>query len=268
MVVGPADPSRFHQAGDLAYLTFPVYEELGLIHGVFARTGGVSLAPWASLNMSTTVGDSLENVRENRRRALIALGRDPASSHDTWLIHGTEVVIADAPRPVDVPPTKADILLTNCPEVTLLMRFADCTPILLYDPVRRVIGFAHAGWLGTIRKVAGVAVQAMQERYQSDPADICAVIGPAICVEHYPVGPEVVEQARAAFGDGADGFFQQGNGQAHFNLWEANRFVLEQAGVKRIEVSGVCTACDTQHWYSHRAEHGQTGRFGALMALP
>jgi hypothetical protein len=268
MAQAPADLSKFHPAGDLAYLTFPVYEELGLIHAVFSRTGGASPAPWASLNMSTTVGDSIENVRENRRRALIALDRDPASAHDTWLVHGTDVVIADAPRLVDMPPVKADILLTDRPEVTLMMRFADCTPILLYDPERRVIGFAHGGWIGTIHKVAGVAVQAMQARYHSNPADIRAVIGPAICVEHYPVGPEVVEQARAAFGDAADRFFLQGNGQAHFDLWEANRFVLEEAGVGRVEISGVCTACDTQHWFSHRAEHGQTGRFGALMALP
>jgi polyphenol oxidase len=268
MAQSPEDPPRFHRSGDLAYLTFPAFEELGLIHGVFARSGGVSPAPWASLNMSTTVGDSRENVRENHRRALAALGRDPASAHDTWLVHGTEVVIANTPRQADAPPVKADILLTDRSEVTLLMRFADCTPILLFDPVRRVIGFAHGGWQGTIRKVAQVAVEAMQAYYGSKPEDICAVIGPAICVEHYPVGAEVVEQAHAAFGEAADELFERGNGQAHFDLWKANRYVLELAGVRNIEISGICTASDTQQWFSHRAEHGQTGRFGAFMALP
>jgi polyphenol oxidase len=262
------NPSQFHQSGDLAYLTFPVFEEHGLIHGVFARTGGVSPAPWASLNLSTSVGDSLENVRENRRRALAALGVDFTSAYDTWLVHGTDVVFADAPKSLDAPPVKADILLTDRPDVTISMRFADCTPILLYDPVHRVIGFAHGGWQGTIRRVAAVAVQAMQEHYHSNPADICAIIGPAICVQHYPVGQEVSDHAQAAFGDAAAELFEPGNGQVHFDLWKANRFVLERAGVRHVEVSGVCTACDTEHWFSHRAEHGRTGRFAAYMALP
>jgi YfiH family protein len=261
---------EYRQVGDLSYLTFPLFEEHRLIHGVFTRCGGTSPSPWMSLNMGATVGDPIENVKENRRRALAGLGRDPASSHDTWLVHGTDVVFADQPRPADTPPQKADILLTDRPEVTLFMRFADCTPILLYDPVHRVIGLAHAGWMGTVRQVGRAAVEAMVGHYHSDPADILAVIGPAICADHYPVGPEVVEQVRGEFGEGADQFIYPSNGQSHFDLWKANRFVLEQAGVPsgRVEVSGVCTACDTGRWYSHRAEHGQTGRFGALMAIP
>jgi polyphenol oxidase len=260
--------SRFLSAGELSYLTFGAFEELGVIHGVFSRLGGVSGTPWASLNMGATVGDPIENVRINRARALTALGRDPASSHDTWLVHGTTVVYADAPRPADEPPQKADVVLTDRPEVTLFMRFADCTPILLYDPVRKAAGLAHAGWMGTVLQVAGVAVRAMEERYGSKPKDIVAIIGPAICAEHYPVGPEVVEQVRGVFGVEAEHILPDINGLSCFDLWNANRLVLEKAGVEKVLLSGLCTACDTQHWYSHRAEHGLTGRFGALLAIP
>jgi polyphenol oxidase len=183
-------------------------------------------------------------------------------------VHGTTVVCAEAPRSADVLPQKADILLTDRPEVTLFMRFADCTPILLYDPVRKAAGLAHAGWQGTVRQVAGVAVEAMQARYGAKPANIIAFIGPAICAEHYPVGPEVVEQVRSAFGEDAKQILPSFNGQTCFDLWNANRLVLEKAGVGHVVLSGICTACDTQHCYSHRAEHGQTGRFGALLAIP
>jgi YfiH family protein len=267
------DPSaeirnKFHWVGALSYLTFGALDDLGVAHGAFSRQGGVSPAPWASLNMGATVGDSLENVRENRRRALAALQRDPSSSHDTWLVHGTAVVFAEAARPIDVPPQKADILLTDRPEITLMMRFADCTPILLYDPVRKVAGLAHAGWMGTVKLVAAAAVQAMEEHYGSKTGDIVAVIGPAICAEHYPVGLDVVEQVRRAFPSRSEEMFQIKGSQFYFDLWKANQAALESAGVEHIYQSGVCTACDTGHWYSHRAEAGQTGRFGALIAVP
>jgi polyphenol oxidase len=261
------DTHIFHSVGQLAYLTFNPLEELGVLHGVFSRLGGVSPAPWSSLNMGATVGDTLENVRENRRRALVALGRDPVSSHDTWLVHGTSVVFAEAPRPVDETPQKADILLTDRPEVTLFMRFADCTPILLYDPVRKVAGLAHAGWMGTVKLVARAAVEAMTARYGSHPADILAVIGPAICARHYPVGVEVAEQVRQAFPERAAELLTEDGGQVHFDLWRANQVALEAAGVRQVFQSDVCTACDTGHWFSHRAEAGQTGRFGALIAV-
>ncbi len=241
-----------------------------LVQAVFTRRGGVSPAPWDSLNVGGSIGDELANVRENRLRSFAAVDRPPDSLYDVWQVHGTEVACTDRPRPLSEPYLKADAILTDKPAVSLYMRFADCVPIFLADPVRKVVGLVHAGWQGTVRKTALAAVQALQARYGTRPADVLAGIGPSICVEHYPVGPEVVEQVRAAFGEDAPELLKPGqeqNGNLHFDLWAANRLVLSQAGVRHVELSGLCTACHPEDWYSHRGEKGRTGRFGAILAL-
>jgi hypothetical protein len=195
------------------------------------------------------------------------MGRPPETIFDAWLVHSAEVVRADAPRDMSRLPEKADAILTDRPTVTLFMRFADCVPVLLYDPHRRVIGIAHAGWLGTIRRVGAAAVEAMQAWYGSNPADIHAAIGPSIAAHHYPVGSEVVQQVRKSFGKDAPALLPDSNGAVQFDLWAANRLILEQSGIRQIELSELCTACHLQDWYSHRGENGKTGRFGVLLAL-
>jgi YfiH family protein len=219
------------------------------------------------LNLGGTVGDEKERVSENRRRALAALDCAADSVYDVWQIHGVEVAIADAPRLADTPHLKADAILTDKPGITLLMRFADCVPVLLHDPFRKVVGMAHAGWLGTVRGAVRAAVETMQERYGSNPADIRAAIGPSIGPDHYRIGPDVVAQFRHAFGTDATALLSQRLRDTFLDLWAANRLLLERAGVNHIEVAGVCTACQTTDWFSHRAEKGRTGRFGAIIAL-
>jgi polyphenol oxidase len=164
---------------------------------------------------------------------------------------------------------KADAILTSSPGLTLYMRFADCVPVLLYDPVRRVVGLVHAGWQGTVVRTAAAAVERMMAEYGSRPADILAGIGPSIGPDHYEVGVDVIQRVQAAFPEHAEALLQSNGSRerAHLDLWLANQVVLEEAGVKRIETAGLCTACDLDHWYSHRAEKGRTGRFGALIAL-
>jgi YfiH family protein len=130
-----------------------------------------------------------------------------------------------------------------------------------------VVGVAHAGWMGTLRDVAAATVQAMQKEYGSNPADILAGIGPSIGPDHYEVGADVILQVMQKFGDDSDQVLQSHHGHIHFDLWRANRMLLERAGVGRIEVAGLCTACNTRDWFSHRAEKGRTGRFGALISL-
>jgi hypothetical protein len=213
------------------------------------------------------VGDEKDRVVENRRRAFVALGRIPVSLFDVWQVHGVEVVCARDPRPSYAPHSQADIILTDQPHVTLLMRFADCVPILLHDPVRRVVGIVHAGWLGTVRKAVKVAVAAMRAEYGSCPGDILAAIGPSIGPDHYNVGPEVVAQVWSAFGERALDLLPGADGRVKFDLWAANRLLLEEAGVLSIEESRLCTACHVEDWFSHRAENGRTGRFGVLIGL-
>ena len=234
---------------------------------LFTRQGGVSPAPWASLNVGGTVGDQPERVRENRLRAFAALSRDPVTLFDVWQVHGVNVVIADVPHPTQSPHQQADAILTDKPGLTLFMRFADCVPILLYDPVRKVVGMAHAGWMGTVRGALRATIETMRARFGTRPADLQAAIGPSIGSDHYAVGPDVVAQVRQAFGEDASGLLSTLDGGVHFDLWAANRLLLEQAGVRQIEVAGLCTACHVDDWYSHRAEKGRTGRFGAMIGL-
>lgn len=257
----------FQSRNQIKIFQFNLLEDRSIVQAVFTRQGGISPEPFSSLNVGSTVGDDLENVAENRQRSFTAVGRSLESMHDVWQVHSAQVVFADLPRHPETPHAKADIILTDNPDVTLYMRFADCVPILLYDPARGLVGLAHAGWMGTVKKVAAAAVKAMADRYGSKPIDIRAGIGPSICQDHYPVGAEVVQQIRQAFNSDAAQLITDYEDKEHLDLWKANQLTLEQAGVSQIEVSGLCTACEPEDWYSHRGEKGKTGRFGALIGL-
>ncbi len=257
----------FNEHDGIRYFQFDIFPG-SIRQAVFTRRGGVSPAPWSSLNVGGTVGDDASRVRENRVRSFTAMGRDLESLFDVWQVHSSDAAFATAPRKPGEDYQKADIILTDRPEVTLYMRFADCVPIMLYDPRQGVIGMAHAGWLGTVRGAAGAAVGAMKARYGSKPTNIVAAIGPSIGPDHYEVGAEVVERVRQAFGPSTSRLIEERAGKTYLDLWSANQVQLEAAGVQQIELAAVCTACHVEDWFSHRAEKGRTGRFGALMALP
>jgi len=256
----------FIHSNGIRYYTFDLFPG-EVTHAVLTRQGGVSPEPWASLNVGGTVGDDAVRVRENRYRSFAALGRRIDSLFDVWQVHSADAVCADAPRDPDAPLLQADIIFTDKPQVTLYMRFADCVPILFYDPKQRVVGLAHAGWLGTVRGTTSAAVKTMCERYGSRPENILAAIGPSIGVDHYEVGPDVISRVRESFNSSADRLIQSWAGKTYFDLWSANALQLQDAGVEKIEVAGLCTACHLDDWFSHRAENGKTGRFGALIAL-
>jgi len=243
------------------------FDSLNVRHAVFSRHGGVSPEPWDSLNVGGSVGDDIENVRQNRLRSFHALGCKPESMFDVWLVHSADVVYAESPRQEGDEVHKADIVLTDRPEVTLFMRYADCVPILVYDPVRQVVGISHAGWMGTVKNVAGVTIKSMREKYGSHSSDVIACLGPSIGPDHYEVGENVIGQARQLFGNDSDLVLPPHNDRIHFDLWMANQLLLQRAGVDQIEVAGICTACHKDDWFSHRAEKGRTGRFGSLISL-
>ena len=237
------------------------------MNAIFTRYGGVSPKPWDSLNVGGTVGDDRPRVIENRLRSFQAAGRDPKSMFDVWQVHSADVVRANAPHNFSPPEYKADAILTDNPDVTLFMRFADCTPILLFDPIKYTIGIAHAGWMGTVKQVAAAAVNAMTAAYGSRPEDILAGIGPSIGPDHYEIGPDVITRVRETYLGDADKLLIHRDGHIYFDLWQANELTLKNAGVRSIEISGLCTACHPEDWFSHRAEKGKTGRFGALIGL-
>lgn len=256
---------QLHARDALSYFTFHSFPNGAPAHAVFARGGGVSPQPWASLNMSTSTGDSLENARANRRRAFGALGLSYESMADVWQVHSADTVRVDGPNHGGEP-IKADGLITDQPGVALFLRFADCVPILYFDPVHHALGIAHAGWRGTVNGAATSPLKAMAEAYGARPADLIVGIGPSIGPDHYEVGAEVTAAVHRAF-PGPEGLLIEREGRTYFDLWAANARALREAGVEQIEVAGICTACHTEHFFSHRAEAGQTGRFGAVIAL-
>ncbi|PIE82391.1 MAG: multicopper polyphenol oxidase [Chloroflexi bacterium] len=245
-----------------------------LQHAVFSRQGGVSPAPFASLNLSVSVPDDHDNVYANRRRAYGIYGRDTDTVVHAHLVHGNDVaVVTQANNGTWIP--SVDGIITNEPGCALTMNYADCTPIFLYDPQNHAIGLGHAGWQGTVKDLPGALVRAMQQAFGSQPPNLIAGIGPCIGPCCYEVGDQVITAVHESLAD-ADRLFVEpvgekrpfsSGGGSHFDMPEANRRHLAQAGVQHIELSRLCTACRTDLFFSHRAERGQTGRFGTIFIL-
>lgn len=256
-----------HQHNDLAYYTFDALDAFGeLVHAVTTRHGGVSTGQWSSLNLTTGTGDDPAAVAENLCRASAALGlrrEDLVSPNQRHTANVRRVGRADCGQVF----TGYDILVTDEPGVPLLLRYADCTPVLIYDPAQRAVALVHSGWRGTVQAAGRAAVEALTAEYGSRPADMVAAIGPSIGPCCYEVGDEVVDAVRAVFTRPAGLLPNPNGGRHHFDLWAANRRWLQEAGVGQIEMAETCTACRTDEFYSYRREQGRTGHFGAVMAL-
>ncbi len=257
----------FREKNGIPYYYFSSLDFPELTQAAFTRRGGVSPAPWGTLNLGGAVGDAPERVAENRQRAFRAVGHSFDSMYAVWQVHSAKVVQVTAPLTSPENILKADAMVTDKVGVSLFMRFADCVPVLFYDPIHAAIGLAHAGWQGTVRKVATATVEAMQEYYGTKPEDILTGIGPSIGPDHYEVGPDVIAEVECAFPDDASALLFSRDGAVKLDLWKANQLALEQAGVTQVEIAGICTACHVEDWFSHRAENGRTGRFGALIGL-
>jgi YfiH family protein len=254
---------RFTQ-GQLAYYQFErLAAQPGLIHGVFTRHGGISPAPWASLNLSHATGDSVENVAENTTRMLAALGVPPEQTVSAWLNHGVSVAIVDA-QDGGATLRGMDGLLTAEPDVFLSMRFADCAPLVLWDAAHGVLGLVHAGWPGVAAQIVTAALEAMARSFDSQPSQVWAGIGPAIRACCYQFGAELAQKIVAACPPGAPIIVPQPDGSLHLDLPAAISAQLHSAGVTDIEDAGLCTACRVDEWFSHRVEK-KTGRFGLVI---
>jgi len=244
---------------------FPALDGAGVVNAALTRLGGVSEGAFATLNLGHTVGDDMSAVEENHRRVYVALGLRRGQIVSPYQVHGADVRLVGRADGGTVRPN-TDGLLTTTPGVALLFRFADCVPILLFDPVRRAVGLAHAGWRGVVGGVVGAAVEGFARHAGSRPGDLWTGIGPAVGPCCYEVGPEVAESVARVCPDGAE-VVRQRNGALFLDLPGAVRAQLLAAGVGRVEMSGLCTACRTDEWFSHRAEGGRTGRFGMLAML-
>ncbi len=256
-----------HTDKSLAYYTFASLADTGaLVHAISTRHGGTSPAPFDTLNLSRHVGDDPINVATNIWRLHDALRLDPATTIDASQAQADRIAVVGSEhrgtRIKDV-----DALLTNTPGVPLMLRYADCVPIFLYDPVHHAIGVAHTGWRGTVMKLATKAAQVMFDTFSTRPCDLIACIAPSIGPCCYRVGDDVITHVRAAFNHADALLVPQANGAVHFDLWQANAHQLRMLGVEQIEIANICTVHHTDDFYSWRAEKAKTGRFGAIIAI-
>lgn len=248
--------------------------EAGLRHGVAGRTGGVSRAPFASLNLALHVGDEAEAVMENRKRLCRAAHLDEEylttgqQTHEAYIV---AVGPEDAGRGHDnyddaFPHT--DALMTNCTGIPLILFIADCVPVILFDPVHRACAVVHDGWRGTAARLAAKTVQAMKAAYGSEPQEVLAYIGPSISMKHFEVACDTAD-VFAAMGPAYEGCIHEVDGHPHVDLWQANRVMLEEAGLKpeHIEVTQSCAYDCGDTCYSYRRDDGKTGRMGAFAVL-
>ena len=236
-----------------------------VVHGLFTRRGGVSEPPWSFLNLSRSTGDRLEAVTENNRRLLAAVGLKPEQTVSAWLNHGDHVAVV-GPQHLGTALRDTDAMISATPGLTLSMRFADCVPVLFHAAARGVIGIAHAGWPGVAANIVGVTVRAMSDAFGCRPRDVWAGIGPAIRVECYAFGRDLAQRVIAACPPGVPVVVPQPDGSVHLDLIAAVKSQLDAAGVGDVEDSGICTACHTDEWFSHRVEK-KTGRFGVVLGL-
>lgn len=214
--------------------------------------------------MGGTVGDDPENVKGNLDLLISTVGYGLGQLAQVRQIHSAKVITARGPMDAI---QKGDAIITNTPGLLLLMRFADCVPILFLDPVKHAVGIAHAGWQGTIKEITLHTVRAMERQFQSNPADLLTGIGPSIGPDHYVIGTDVIERAETVFPNTIEEILIKDDDGVKLDLWKANTITLEKAGVKNIELAGICTACNLDDWYSHRGEKGKTGRFAGVIGL-
>ena len=249
----------------LPLTTFASFRDPAVRHGVSTRTGGVSIGPYASLNLGASVGDCQEAVLENRARLARSLGFEPERLITTPQVHGKGVLVVDEMTAPSALQTRADILVSREPGFLLMQRFADCVPLVFWHKAAGIVGVAHAGWRGTAIGVAGRAVETVAD-LGGDPAGLRAGIGPSIGPCCFEVGVDVARQI-----PGAEGASSVGpNGRPYVDLWELNRRQFLAAGVPedRVEVAGICTRCRPDTYFSHRALGFPAGRFGAAIGLP
>ncbi len=247
----------------------------GTAHGFSTRLGGVSPAPIDSLNLGANRGDAPDNVRENFIRFCAAIGADVDALVKNHQVHGDfirPVTRADIMVRPEVPGAfEADGLITDEAGVCLTIFSGDCIPILLYDPIRRVIAAVHAGWRGTAIGAAARAAEAMARDYGCAPEHILAAIGPGISPCCFETHADVPEGLHSGMGPDAAAFIRPLSREGKFSvdLKGANACWLEKAGLNRenIAICSACTACQLDEFWSHRVQGGQRGSMAAMIQL-
>ena len=261
----------------VVWLSYPAFEKFpDIVQAFSTRLGGVSQGIYSSMNLSFTRGDDDAAVHENYRRFAAAVGfeaEDIVTSDQTHTANVRVITEEDRGNGITKPRQYTDVdgMITNVPGLVLATFYADCVPLYFVDPVHHAIGLSHSGWRGTVAKIGAVTVERMREEYGSEPGDIYSAIGPSICQDCYEVSEDVIQEFRTTFGrkDWDVLFYRKENGKYQLNLWEANRIIMQEAGIREEHISmpGICTCCNPEFLFSHRASHGKRGNLGAFLGI-
>lgn len=278
--------------GEVSFITFPALEDINFIrHGFSTREGGVSKDFLGTMNLSYTRGDDPECVDENYKRICDALDILPEQLVLSDQVHDIKVqrVGREDCQGENLRKKKLkgiDGLLTNEPDVVLCTSYADCVPLYFVDTVQKAIGHSHSGWRGTVGKIGAKTIEQMGKEFGTKPEDLVVVIGPSICQDCYEVSKDVydefsgfVDVKKIATVQGMSlekvqrmvegGFEAKEQEKYQLDLWMANKLILMEAGVpeKQISVSCVCTCCNHEILFSHRASQGKRGNLAGFLAI-
>jgi len=270
------ESGKYKMPGHLNVLQFPGLQETGVIDHFFTtRQGGVSEGMFATMNIGLSGTDNMEHVGENYRRVAAAFRSTPSQMVMTFQVHGTKVIRVGREDAGKGPVRErewddVDGLVTDEPGLILGTFFADCVPLMLVDPVRRAIGTCHSGWKGTARRIGSVTLEKMKEEFGTRPEDVICAIGPSICRDCYEVSEDVAEVFRKEFAGHQNAILtDKANGHSQLDLWETCRITFLETGVRpeHILTTDICTCCNPQLLFSHRATKGQRGNFGGFIML-
>ena len=287
-------PMKVNRYKELEYLTFPLLEKTGMVRHLFStRTGGVSEGQWASMNLSYTRGDKKESVDENFRRIAEVFGTTPGRIVCSKQTHTTNVRLVtekDCGKGIIRPADYEDVdgLICGEPGIVLCTLYADCVPLYFVDVEKKAVGLGHSGWRGTAGRMGEAVLKAMHTAFGTRPEHVLAAIGPSICRQCYEVSEEVAEQFRQmeASISGSRELLQELTAQKAYphrqilrpgkeagkyqlDLWLANLLILRAAGIPlaQIQVTDVCTCCNRDYLFSHRASQGKRGNLAAFLMM-
>ena len=241
-------------------MKFPLLSKYSALeHRIYTRNGGTSGGPFKSLNTSYTVGDSPKNVKHN-----LKLIKESIAAHNLLYmnqVHGKKVLsIAEKYTPERYPVRKADAVITDTPSLAVMVKQADCQGIILFDPVTTVVAVVHSGWKGSVENILGATANKMKEFFKCDPENIIAAIGPSLgpCCAEFKTHEEIFPSH----------FIKYMKEKDHFDFWSLSRMQLLNAGLSKenIEISGICTKCSTDLFFSYRGEN-ITGRFATAAMI-
>ncbi len=263
----------------IEYLTFPAFSESGIVKHLFStRIGGVSEGIFSSMNLSFTRGDKKEAVLENYKRMAQVLDCDVCDFVCSDQTHTTNIRLVtnkDRGKGVikDKDYTDVDGLITNEPGIVLVTYYADCVPLYFVDTANKAVGLAHSGWRGTVNRMGQKMVKAMEKEFGTRPEDLLVAVGPSICQDCYEVSLDVAEQFMQAFPNPQvwdEILYETIPGEKyHLNLQRANAIIFEECNIpkEQISVTDICTCCNPEYLFSHRASQGKRGNLAAFMGL-